>query len=306
MGLRHRETWKTIIENLRLLGYKVSDRPTIVSPHLLPLAAGGRPQVRERVFIPAVYESEGSPVDELRWEPLADNRPIDGWDPQQWRIEDFLQRDSEIPEISRYTLRDNEIAWLDAWNELLQALPAERLPGFPIWADEFRETPEIPRDAPDWKADFLEKNSAFYRSNRGVIDNWLRRHDGLLGFPPSRRKFEWQAQDSPRDVWRLVLHLRPSGIRVKRGTYLPALVAITQTSIIGWRRRRITPREAARLQGFPDDFRLHPDDAIAYRHLGNAVSVGVVTHLLRMLVSRAAAIETVEESAAPGSLAAVS
>jgi DNA (cytosine-5)-methyltransferase 1 len=41
------------------------------------------------------------------------------------------------------------------------------------------------------------------------------------------------------------------------------------------RLRRITPREAARLQGFPEDFSLHPDDRKAYFQLGNAVSVNV-------------------------------
>lgn len=40
--------------------------------------------------------------------------------------------------------------------------------------------------------------------------------------------------------------------------------------------RRITPRECARLQGFPDSFILHPTDAFAYRQLGNTVSVPVV------------------------------
>lgn len=41
--------------------------------------------------------------------------------------------------------------------------------------------------------------------------------------------------------------------------------------------RRITPRECARLQGFPDSFTLHPDDSWAYRQLGNSVSVPVVS-----------------------------
>jgi DNA (cytosine-5)-methyltransferase 1 len=40
--------------------------------------------------------------------------------------------------------------------------------------------------------------------------------------------------------------------------------------------RRITPREAARLQGFPDNFILHPNDDKAYYQLGNSVSINVV------------------------------
>lgn len=40
--------------------------------------------------------------------------------------------------------------------------------------------------------------------------------------------------------------------------------------------RHITPRECARLQGFPDTFRCHPDDVHAYRQFGNSVSVPVV------------------------------
>lgn len=40
--------------------------------------------------------------------------------------------------------------------------------------------------------------------------------------------------------------------------------------------RRITPRECARLQGYPDSYKLHPDDKFAYKQLGNAVSVPVI------------------------------
>ncbi len=44
--------------------------------------------------------------------------------------------------------------------------------------------------------------------------------------------------------------------------------------------RRITPRECARLQGFPDDFILHPNDNFAYKQLGNSVTVKVIEKVI--------------------------
>ena len=46
------------------------------------------------------------------------------------------------------------------------------------------------------------------------------------------------------------------------------------------RMRRITPRECARLQGFPDSFFHHPKDVSAYRQFGNSVSVPVVKEVV--------------------------
>lgn len=42
------------------------------------------------------------------------------------------------------------------------------------------------------------------------------------------------------------------------------------------RMRHITPRECARIQGYPDTFQHHPVDLHAYRQFGNSVSVPVV------------------------------
>ena len=42
------------------------------------------------------------------------------------------------------------------------------------------------------------------------------------------------------------------------------------------RARHITPRECARLQGFPDSFKLHPTDICSYKQFGNSVSVPVI------------------------------
>ncbi len=49
--------------------------------------------------------------------------------------------------------------------------------------------------------------------------------------------------------------------------------------------RRITPREAARIQGFPETFKVHPNDACAYHQFGNAVAVPVVKAVIADLIS---------------------
>ena len=64
----------------------------------------------------------------------------------------------------------------------------------------------------------------------------------------------------------------------------PKSISITLTSsdsnrlgvIQNNRPRRITPRECARLQGFPDSFVVNPSDAYAYKQFGNSVSVPVI------------------------------
>lgn len=286
-GPRQRDTWDTIIRQLRGLGYRVAGEPAVFSPHYLPPELGGRPQVRDRVFILAEHIGEGRPQADYESPVLVERSAVDGWDPHQWRIEDWLLDDDEIEDPGAYAIRPEEQRWIDAWQAFVQRIDDDYLPGFPIWVDAFTVEPVIPRGTPRWKARFLEKNAEFYVQHRATIDTWIEEFD-VAGFPPSRRKFEWQARSwqphaADRDLDDLVLHLRPSGLRVKPPTYLPALVAITQTSVIGARRRKITPREAARLQGFPDWFELHPNDAAAYKQFGNAVNVGAVTHVAKAL-----------------------
>ena len=49
--------------------------------------------------------------------------------------------------------------------------------------------------------------------------------------------------------------------------------------------RKLTPRECARLQGYPDDFILHPIDSSAYKQLGNAVSVPVIKKIVENIMN---------------------
>ena len=142
---------------------------------------------------------------------------------------------------------------------------------------------------PLWKQDFIRKNRLLYRNNSDFIDKWLSRwrvlekdKDGRPRIPVSRTKYEWQAGPTSRSNWENIMQFRPSGIRVKRGDYFPALVAIAQIPVIGWKRRHITPKECARIQDFDVDglhgkpFVLDTSDAQAYKQLGNAVNVSVV------------------------------
>ena len=51
--------------------------------------------------------------------------------------------------------------------------------------------------------------------------------------------------------------------------------------------RKLTPREAARLQGFPEDFIIPVSDTQAYKQFGNAVPVYVVREIGRQIVDAA-------------------
>lgn len=54
-------------------------------------------------------------------------------------------------------------------------------------------------------------------------------------------------------------------------------------SINKWGVRKITERECARLQGFPDDFKIPVSSTQAYKQFGNAVSVPVAKEIARAL-----------------------
>ena len=48
--------------------------------------------------------------------------------------------------------------------------------------------------------------------------------------------------------------------------------------------RRLTPRECARLQGFPEDFKIPVSDTQAYKQFGNSVVVPLMTNVAKLVV----------------------
>lgn len=55
--------------------------------------------------------------------------------------------------------------------------------------------------------------------------------------------------------------------------------------------RRLTPRECARLQGFPDDFKIPVSDTQAYRQFGNSVVVPLMVNVADLIVSEISSME---------------
>lgn len=58
--------------------------------------------------------------------------------------------------------------------------------------------------------------------------------------------------------------------------------------------RRLTPRECARLQGFPDSFVIPVSDTQAYKQFGNSVVVPLMTNVAELVVSKMKAMDSGE------------
>ena len=258
-------TYKTIINHLTNLGYILPQNPIVLSPHNL-----GIPQNRERLFIIGIHKN------------YCKNQCINFTYPEQkdfplMNLYDILDKNVD----KCYNISQEEFSSFEAWEAFKKKF--SEFP-HPVLVDEFGQNYDV-SSFQDWKQRYCLNNRKFYLENKKEIDKWIKQYN-VNSFKKRDRKFEWQAGDKYNSVYDTLIQLRQSGIRCKKPETFPALVAIVQTSIIGKYKRRITPREAARLQSFPETFILHPVDAIAYKELGNSVNVEVVKYVFKELTKQ--------------------
>lgn len=256
-------TFNVITSALLELGYNIQE--VIMSPHQL-----GVPQLRERVYILGV-----------RRDIYNGRLSFDIPDRKKQDIDIYSAGIIDESPDPKYNISRHEEEVLTCWNEFYLGIKEKTL-GYPIWSSEFKETYDVSA-LPKWKGDFCLKNRQLYKNNKAFINKWLKKWNNLKDFTPTEQKFEWQAGEAICSIWDGFIQFRPSGIRVKRPDAFPALVAMVQIPIIGRYKRRLTPKEAARLQSFPDEFIPNNNDHQAYKQFGNAVNVNCVKYLAEQL-----------------------
>lgn len=266
------ETWNTIRESIRTLGYETYDDPLILNALDFRV-----PQNRERVIILCKRKDVGA----LPERPKARKRAK-----------------TSLATVLDHSLSGGLTGKMKVvervWDRFVRMLVANGVaaPKFPVWTDWWdSDGDDTASDTPEKKAAFyrkysgwIDKNRDFYGNHRSLLDPWLkdaRSHDQWFG---AVRKFEWQAGDFlPDDSMSKVLWTaRGSGIRVKRPDYAPTLVALSQVPVYGPLGRRLTPRELLRLQSFPDSFQY--EDGQIYKQVGNAVNVAMIERCARFLL----------------------
>ena len=271
-------TWKVIKNSLEEEGYFVDD--IIVSPNQIESI----PALRERFFVMA-YNKDKLSIDDQVVKIHLDKKYYDT-SIYTWRnFEKGLNRKyfqrglpSDIDSL--------HISIINMWNDLYHRLKDDnRHIISPIWPKFFDESIDL-SDIPEWKIKLIKKNQRFYKENKDIYDKWYFENKTFFdSIPASSQKFEWNAGDAIDDIWKGIIQFRPSGVRVKRPDFVPTLVAINQTPILGVEKRYLSVEEMCKLYGFTNLKLAEQNDAETCKQLGNTVSVDVVEFLIKHMLT---------------------
>ena len=258
-----------IKEKIDLLGYNLTLFQ--LSPHNY-----GIPQQRERVYFVCVLKTLQPPLNSkptIILNPTIDLSTID--------FNKFINNDN-VP--SKYYINSSILETLEAWDEIIKQIEVgEKLSPTLMINDAFINYNETQLNSfPAWKRDTIKKNRPLIQKYYTILEPWYTKHKTLLKQREIFGKLEWQAGPVIKNdsIFNHFIQIRQSGIRVKKCKYFPTLVAIMQIPIYGKEKRYITPRECARLQSFPEDFKLSIDDKKSYKQLGNSVNVEIVFNVI--------------------------
>jgi len=249
-----------IKNKIAAIGYKL--QLFQISPHNF-----GIPQQRERVYFVCVRNDIYNGTDIVLPTYIG---KID--------FNKFLDKKEEINE--KYFIKGDTLDVLESWDIMVKTFDVdEKISPTIMINDAFNSYSQIEFDGfPVWKKDYITKNKPLIQKYMTQFTEWYKTYSDLLKKREIYGKLEWQtgpikANDS---IFNHFIQIRQSGIRVKKGHYFPTLVAIAQIPIYGKEKRYITPRECARLQSFPETFKMSPDDKKSYKQFGNSVNVNNV------------------------------
>jgi len=232
----------------------------------------GIPQQRERVYFVCIRKDiyNGIPI----VLPVSDKKVI---------FENYLDKKEDIDD--KYFIDGDILKCLEAWDEMIKVFDVGEKISPTIMINEHYNghTQEDFDGYAKWRQEYITKNKPIIKKYKDKWDPWYEKHKEILQKREIYGKLEWQVGAiKPNDsIFNYFIQPRQSGIRVKKAQYFPTLVAIVQVPIYGKEKRYITPRECARLQSFPEDFKMDPVDKKAYKQFGNAVNVDNVKTVIK-------------------------
>ena len=202
---------------------------------------------------------------------------------QDFQFESFLDKKEDIDK--KYFIEGDVLQCLNAWEEMIQIFDVGEKISPVIMINEHYNghTQEDFDGYADWRKGYITANKPLIAKYKSKWDAWYEKHKDILQKREIYGKLEWQAGKVKENdsIWNYFIQIRQSGIRVKRAHHFPTLVAISQIPIYGKEKRYITPRECARLQSFPEDFKIDESDKNSYKQFGNAVNVDNVHTVIK-------------------------